>query len=258
MILLLGDIHGNFNHLKHIIESKQINDCHIIQVGDFGIGFNYSITNNKMILKDLNEFLAEKNIIMYAIRGNHDNPSYFKKEFHDKHDLHYSNVKLIEDYTVLELDGQRILCVGGAVSIDRESRQYEDYEYLKMGLIRDSWWKDEVFNYDEDKIKDLRNIDIVITHSSPAEVLPINSIMNENMSHGYIVEKFAENDTTLKNDLNTERRNISKLMLTLLENNNIKTWYYGHFHNSKNQTYKNINFILLGINELYEDKTDLK
>jgi hypothetical protein len=37
MILMLGDIHGNFNYLKQNIKQKRIDNCVIIQVGDFGL-----------------------------------------------------------------------------------------------------------------------------------------------------------------------------------------------------------------------------
>ena len=63
MVLLLGDIHGNFNFLKHQIHSKQITDCTIIQVGDFiklnnevKMVTNVNYTGNTKILTLANNF----------------------------------------------------------------------------------------------------------------------------------------------------------------------------------------------------------
>ena len=115
MILLLGDIHGNFEYVKYLIKNHQISDCTIIQVGDFGVGFTHE-SNQIEVLMHLNKFLKLKNITMYALRGNHDDPKYFLGNHM------YSNLKLVEDYFTLEIDGHKILLIGGAISIDRNQR----------------------------------------------------------------------------------------------------------------------------------------
>ena len=38
-IYYLGDIHGNFNVINQFIKLYNIENAHIIQVGDFGVGF---------------------------------------------------------------------------------------------------------------------------------------------------------------------------------------------------------------------------
>ncbi len=62
----MGDIHGNFNYVKWYIKAHKIENCTIYQVGDFGIGFTTEF-NDMNILGDLNRFLNERNIQMYAI-----------------------------------------------------------------------------------------------------------------------------------------------------------------------------------------------
>ena len=49
-LYFIGDLHGNFNYLKHML--KDIRNSYLIQVGDFGIGFT-DYLNDKDIL-DLN------------------------------------------------------------------------------------------------------------------------------------------------------------------------------------------------------------
>jgi len=49
-----GDTHGNWNFIKSCIDDKQMSDCNIIQVGDFGMGYK----------KDQNEILQELNEVL--------------------------------------------------------------------------------------------------------------------------------------------------------------------------------------------------
>ena len=39
-ILYLGDTHGNFNLINQYLKRFDIKNAYIIQVGDFGVGFN--------------------------------------------------------------------------------------------------------------------------------------------------------------------------------------------------------------------------
>jgi predicted phosphodiesterase len=108
-ILFLGDIHGNWNELLFKIQLKKISNANIISVGDLGMGFN---SNQDRITSGLlDKEFKQNNIKFYGIRGNHDDPSFFKA----------------------------IQLIGGAVSVDRTGR--------RVGV---SHWEDEgvVFNRD--------------------------------------------------------------------------------------------------------------
>ena len=48
------------------------------------------------------------------VRGNHDNPAYF-----DGATFYYKRFIAVPDYTILQACNHTILCVGGAISIDR-------------------------------------------------------------------------------------------------------------------------------------------
>ena len=67
-VVYLGDIHGNFDWLKREIKRVGIGEneevAYIIQVGDFGIGFNNKSDLDTLNL--LNEFLKLRNIIMIS------------------------------------------------------------------------------------------------------------------------------------------------------------------------------------------------
>jgi predicted phosphodiesterase len=224
-MFILGDIHGNFNQIVNFCrrnESKQ--PINLIQLGDFGAGFSPDFLDD---MEYLNEHLFEYNVTLYVIRGNHDNPKFFNGKYN------WSNLKLLKDYTVLDLEGKKILLIGGATSIDRNHRT----ENI-------SWWSDEIFRLDIKKIKKLKDIDIVVTHTTPNFANPI--------SLNSLVLLFAQDDSNLISDLTFERSELKRLYDILSENNEIKHWFYGHFHNTNTEEYNNTTFNLLGIDEFYD------
>ena len=85
----------------------------MIQVGDFGAGFRKDFLDDMLYLNDV---LNEYNVTLYVIRGNHDDPKFFNGNHN------WGNLKLLKDYTVLDLEGKKILLIGGAISIDRGNR----------------------------------------------------------------------------------------------------------------------------------------
>jgi len=243
-LIFLGDIHGNFNYVKWYIKAHKIKDCVIYQVGDFGIGFTNEF-NDMNTLGDLNKFLTEHNVQMYAIRGNHDNPKFFDGHLEN----YFTNLHLLADYTVVDIDGTKILGVGGAVSVDRRPRLREMQEYARVGRDVENYWYDETFKLDEEKLKTFENIDIVVTHTAPDFCTPINKV-----DFGYLVEQFAKDDAKLKADLTEERNLLTKMFEILKEKNKPDYWFYGHFHNHWNANIEGTNYRLLNINEMYEYK----
>ena len=241
-LIFLGDIHGNFNYVKWYIKAHHLKDCTIYQVGDFGIGFTNEY-NDMNTLNDLDNFLKVKNIQMYTIRGNHDNPKFFDGHLAN----HFDNLHLLADYTVIDIEGTKILGVGGAVSVDRRPRMREQLEYARAGREVELHWYDEVFVLDEEKLKTFENIDIVVTHTAPDFCRPDNKLC-----FGYLVEQFAQDDSKLYDDLREERTLLTKMCDTLKEKNKPDCWFYGHFHNNWNANIEGTNYRLLGVDEFYE------
>lgn len=240
MILLLGDIHGNFNFLKHKINSKNITDCTIIQVGDFGIGFTYK-ENDELTLNNLNDFLKDFNVTMYAIRGNHDNPDFFNGSYV------LSNLKLLPDYTTLNIEGTNFLFIGGAISVDRTERIKQNNSNIRYGSRKRCYWDNEGIVYKPEITKTVKGIDILVTHTAPDWCEP-----NNKLGFGSFVEDWAKNDINLIRDLSLERNEMTNIFLDLYENNKIKKHFYGHFHFSKFDTHNGVDHHLLDINELYQ------
>jgi predicted phosphodiesterase len=244
-ILYLGDIHGNFNLINQYLKRFYIKDAYIIQVGDFGVGFN-GLIKEKRTLEFVHTELVKRNVILYTIRGNHDYKPYF-----DNDPFGFTNIKLLKDYTVLNLEGKNILCIGGAVSIDRKMRKTKNQAIgrydVKTG--NESWWPDEIFNWEDDKLVDLRDINIVVTHNAPDYCVPDNS-----NGFGDFVYQFIAADPALKMDLLDERRLITMAFQTIKMYNNVTHHYYGHFHRSDLTTIDGIQHRVLGVGELWEER----
>lgn len=242
--LCLGDTHGNHKFIMHKIKSLDIRDTTIIHVGDFGVGFK-NIHTDKVEMNSLNKRLEDYNCHMYVIRGNHDNPEYFDGSWD------WSNLHLVPDYTVVTVNGDDVLLVGGAISIDRKPRLQQQLVDARNGKESEYYWYDEAFVLDEEKLKEIKGVRYVVTHSCPSFVEPINDVNNGPGSHGWFVGGFCSADPELKDDLNKERTDLTRMYEILKEYNYIDKYIYGHFHKHNAQYYEDTDFVCLGINEFY-------
>lgn len=241
MLIVSGDWHGDWKSVIQEIKRLDLRDCTIIQVGDFGVGF-CSMKKDLRSLDYLNTTLKSRNIKLYAIRGNHDNPIYFDGSISS-----IGNISLLPDYSVITIDGAKILCVGGAISIDRKPNSSlvgfdgKPWKGRKEGV---NYWSDEVFVLKPELLKDLKDIDIVITHSAPDFCEP-------RIKTG--LGKWLETDPSLLEECAKERNDLSK-MYDILKANNcpLKEWFYGHFHSYKREQHFDTHFTLLDIEQFYE------
>ena len=250
-LYFMGDTHGNHKQIIYYIKSRKITNAVIFHVGDFGIGFK-TYERDVEDLISLNELLKDKGVMMYVIRGNHDNKIFFNGEYV------YDNLKLVEDYTVVEVNNKKVLMVGGALSIDRTSRQIANLDNIEIGREERYYWPTEVFVLNEEKLAEIKDIDIVVTHTSPSFAYPTNI-------GGYppIVMEYSTVDKTLLTELDAERELVSKFWELVKVNNKPNFYYYGHFHSSNEENIMNgydftTKFTCLGIAELkfHEDYSD--
>lgn len=136
-LLLIGDVHGEFNRYKYIINNQESES---IQLGDLGLGFPTTSYTNKHSLTNC-EMLAKHKFI----RGNHDNPESCRE-----------HPNYLGDYGMYK----GIFYISGAWSIDKK--------YRTIGV---DWWPDEELYYTElYKAIDLfkkNKPKIVISHDCP-------------------------------------------------------------------------------------------
>ena len=229
-MIIVGDTHGNFGYLEYLFGN--MTGLNLFHVGDFGMGDN--VANGGVTLKRLDAKLKATNNTMWVIRGNHDNPAFWTG------DHMYDNIKLIPDYTVVEAEGKRFLGVGGAISVDRVPR------LDGIGFF----WPDELFVLDKEKLAEMRDIDVVVTHTAPHFVHPIG--IND------FVRDWAKNDPTLIQDLARERNELTEMYNILKENNTITDWFYGHFHCNKLTPHEGVKFRVIGVNDTYDLRFDVE
>ena len=222
MIYYLGDIHGDYNVLLNGMDKLKKGDT-LIQVGDFGLGFRKGGETD--VLHFIGKEAERLGIHVYAIRGNHDDPLYFNGS-------KYGGLTLLEDYSVIKIEGQNILFIGGGISIDRVWRLEKRHPY----------WANEKVVYKPNVLKKISGIDIVVTHTAPMFCFPVG--FND------FVKSFFKDDPFLERDLIQERELMSNIFTILRKKNKIKKWVYGHFHNESKEIHEGTAFHLLNIDQI--------
>ena len=92
-------------------------------------------------------------------------------------------------------------------------------------------------------LKTYENLDIVVTHNSPDICLPIGT--------SEILEYYKSVDSCLGEDVKNERDLLTQTYNILKEKNNLKYWFYGHFHNTYNDIKNDTKFICIDMNRFY-------
>lgn len=141
---LIGDVHGKFKRYKKIIKSVERSR----QVGDFGVGFFY-VRGEERVACENPPYLDIKKGDHKFHRGNHDNLNVCKRQDY-----------WIPDGTVEDTGKNKIMYIGGAVSVDKPLRH--------EGL---DWWEDEELSMAElydivDKYIEVKP-SVLLTHDCP-------------------------------------------------------------------------------------------
>lgn len=240
-VTVCGDIHGKFETLVYEIGQRRISNAVVIVAGDCGFGFCCLAYYDDVYKRKMHRKLESANVLLLMVRGNHDDPIYFEKELID-----YPYLKTLPDYTVVHTVSRNILCIGGAVSQDRNFR-------ISMMAVQSKgkmplWWADEPFVFKKGELQTLEGervrIDTVITHPAPSFCPPL---VKGNF------ERFCANDENLADDVMHERKDLDALYDWLMQHGHpLHNWYYGHYHHSDIYERNGTLFHLLNINELKE------
>lgn len=208
MIYITGDIHRDFSRIYKL---KKDSDNMLIVLGDVGI--NYYLNEED---KNYKEYLKELNLKLFCVRGNHEerpeNISTYKEVemFGGKVliEEEYPNLIFAKDGEIYNIDGKKILVIGGAYSVDKQYRLLHGYK----------WFKDEQLTKKEmdtilDKVKG-KHFDIVLTHTCPYKYEPR--------------EVFMQGLDQSKVD-----KSMEQFLDKIEENINYDKWYCGHYHTEK-------------------------
>lgn len=216
MLYITGDIHGSTERIRDIesfcVNSNTTTDDCLIMLGDVGI--NYFGDYRDGIRK---EMMSKIPVTFVCIRGNHearpeDIPTYLKKVMFGGIvfvEPDYPNIIFLQDGGEYEIQGKKILAIGGAYSVDKGYRLMRGYKWFQNEQLSDEEQKD-IF----EKIKG-HHYDIVLTHTCPFEWQPTELFLPE-------VDQSKVDKTT-------------EIWLGQVKNNiSFNKWYFGHFHGDKN------------------------
>ena len=145
---------------------------------------------------------------IYTTRGNHDNPQYWQDRELAK-TIETDHLKLLADVDYLQWGELNLLCVSGAVSVDRTGVRFDDGNCWPdtEGIPKDS----------VQQIEHRAPCDVLLTHSGIIDGMTVDN----NFIHTY-----ASNDKNLITDLKLER----ELIKTLQISSGCTRHYFGHFH----------------------------
>ena len=226
---VIGDVHGKWQGIVNNCRRYNITNSLLIQCGDFGLGF-HPLEEELRSIDYVNVQLAMYNNVLLAIRGNHDNPSFFNSTHQ-----WFSNIWLLKDYTTIVniKKDLYILCIGGGVSLDRHIRKQDV-----------NWWQNERFVLNKQLLDEINiPIDTVITHICPQFAVP-NVQVFECINTVKTPEAFEESVE--------ETKQMTKVYEKLNTRNHIVNWFHGHFHMSKLQVINNTKFTSLSELEFKE------
>lgn len=247
-VIVSGDIHGDFKTLVYkLCVQYGLENTVLIVAGDCGFGFELP-GYYEQVYNSVAGRLRKANNWVVFVRGNHDNPAYFNEER-----VAYKRWRCVPDYSVIQACGHNILCVGGAVSIDRERRWQQNARLKRLGHLQvATWWENEAPVYDEDAIDSLPvevQIDTVVSHTAPSFCK-----LNE---HGYL-HSWAAYDPALLDDVAAERKTMDQIQRRLVyDEHPIGQWIYGHFHQSWRGVLDGIRYSMLDIMEFKEIDSDM-
>lgn len=214
MIYITGDTHGQFGRIEEFCERQKVSrEDILIILGDAGI--NFSGQKQDSLKK---RFLESLPITLFCIHGNHEQrpltiEGYKEKNWHGGtvyYEEEYPHLLFAKDGEVFDLEGNQVIVMGGAYSIDKMFRLIYGY----------GWWEDEqpseeIKQYVETQLDRLGwKVDVVLSHTTPLKYEP--------------VEVFLPGVDQSKVDKSTEE------WLDRIEDRlEYKKWYCGHYHTEK-------------------------
>lgn len=211
MILIMGDIHGEWGKANALITKK--NPSLIIQCGDFGWWPQFAMARSTVYhLRSWTHMgLKTNGALCLFCDGNHENHEDLQRIQKDQGGnkaVHlYEKVFWMSRGALFTLpDGRNVLFYGGADSIDKHLRT--------RGL---DWYPEEIPSYLEcvKALNRTEKIDIVVSHTAPHEWVP--DVCRR--------EKFSD----------PTRDHLSRI----LEIHKPDLWFHGHWHRESQGVYKN-------------------
>ena len=206
-IIVTGDIHGYWGHLNTVINKK--NPDKLVICGDFGYWphFHKSKEFHKRGVPWNQYGVKNPKTEIYWIDGNHENHEAIAAmvaEDGREHPIKMygfsGDVYYMPRCITMELNGYNCLFIGGAVSIDKDSRV--------EGV---SWWRNEELSYSDYLNLPEESIDVVFSHTVPTCAFSKMPDITQ-----FLSAKFQDSSC--------------RVLEEALHKYKPKQWFFGHFH----------------------------
>lgn len=197
-VILLGDTHGDVRYLFRALDkvlalaeyADELNrPTEILQLGDWG--FTWPGHDR---LPQVSEGLAERDLNMTFIEGNHDNYDWLRAAGAYEAEepvVVAQRVTYIPRGVVTDVGGFTVLGFGGGVSIDRHRR-----------IPGQSWWEEEYITRD-DVARAIRNsigsgVEVLASHDAPPSAELIEKLVS---GRGYKIDALSVKSRDLMAEL---------------------------------------------------------
>ena len=208
MIYITGDTHRDFSRIHDLNINS---DDMLIILGDSGI--NYYLNHEDFKFKN---YLNSLNFKIFSIRGNHEErpeniSTYKEKEMFGGKvfiEEEFPNLIFAKDGEIYNIDGKKILVIGGAYSVDKHYRILYGYKWFEDEQLKDGEMRAIL-----KKVKG-KHFDVVLTHTCPYKYEP------REMFLGGI-------------DQSKVNKTMEHFLDQIEENIDYGKWYCGHYHTEK-------------------------
>lgn len=238
--LVTGDTHGDFSRFYKIQQlAQEANETWgIIILGDAGVNFWLSKRDKILKYRICHKY---PNLQFYLLRGNHDERPQNISTMRLKYNVNvwgdcyseeeYPNIHYLIDGQTYIFGNYKVLCLGGAYSVDK----YWRLERQSLGSYA-GWFPDEQLSKEEmqeitNQVKG-KSFDFIFSHTCPLSFQPI-----------YLFSPYIDQSTV---------DNSMEIWLEKLKDQvQWKSWCFGHYHEDRIiHTNPNIRMFFHSITEL--------
>jgi DNA repair exonuclease SbcCD nuclease subunit len=212
MIYFTGDVHRKVNELLRKLDYKQIpytSDQIIILLGDVGVNYVGDVSDCVEKQK-----LQNSGRTYFCIHGNHEMRPESIETYEEQVwnggavyvEEDYPNLIFAKDGEVYDLEGIKILVLGGAYSVDKYYRQMMGYRWFADEQILKKR-RSEILSY----VKQLKEVDVVVSHTCPEQWQPTDLFL-------------------IGLDQSTVDKSTEEWLSEVERNLTYKHWLFAHFH----------------------------
>lgn len=212
MVYLTGDTHRSFERIFNFCDENLLKEDDVLVIlGDAGINFYLDGSDEDLKM----ELSLRIPCDLFCVHGNHEErpdmiDSYKEKEWHGGIvyvEPEYPNLIFAKDGEIYDFEGKKAVVIGGAYSIDRNVRLFNNLPWFDSEQP-DDWIKEYV---EKNLDAAMWRVDYVFSHTVPLKYLPTDELL-PGLDQRLVDHSTEEWLDEIENRLSYDR------------------WFAGHFH----------------------------